>query len=312
MKKILLKTAEKIIDATERLLRQKDHYENVTVCLEDTTIGDSLLSIPYLNGIEKEKLTVICGKNLPMFKYFLPHVKSVQIEPEPYLRNIFYRVKKLKEAFSCANGAKKLIVTSPHRTNRIVKLARAIHAQEKIIYEGQKIVAGNRDFGLNRGFRVIKNPYKHCEARLDTHTERHLSRIFSEGFNREASMKRGDYINFYSRFRKGDGGYLVLVTDAAAPYRRFPQQKWQTFLDAMPRSLEIRVVGRTPMELHHPGLVNLIRKTDLLGAVKTVQNAHAVVGNETGLTHLGYLTGINTVCILGAGHLGGISPLGRV
>ena len=37
-------------------------------------------------------------------------------------------------------------------------------------------------------------------------------------------------------------------------------------------------------------------------------NASLVIGNETGLTHLGYLSGVPTVCILGGGHFGRFLP----
>ncbi|NPA53712.1 MAG: glycosyltransferase family 9 protein, partial [Aquificae bacterium] len=46
----------------------------------------------------------------------------------------------------------------------------------------------------------------------------------------------------------------------------------------------------------------------LLEAINIVQNAKLIIGNETGLTHLGYLSGIPTVCFLGGGHFGRFLP----
>ena len=37
-------------------------------------------------------------------------------------------------------------------------------------------------------------------------------------------------------------------------------------------------------------------------------NASLIIGNETGLTHLGYLSGVPTVCILGGGHFSRFLP----
>lgn len=311
MKKILINLVENSNILLDKIFIHKNHLANITACIEDCTIGDSFLAIPYFDRLKNENIIIFGGKNLDIFRYFLPDIKSVEINAEPFARNPFYRYSKLKEAFGKVSGCKKTVVTSPHRTNRIVKAARILTSNEKYVYYGQKVISNYRDRSLDSGFNVIKNPYLDTKNNIDIHTEKHLRVLFNSAFHRKIELNEQDYINFYRKFREKDfylKDYMVIVTDSAAVYRRFPMEKWQKVLDNIPKNRKIVAVGKTPIKLEHPNLLNMIGKTSLIDSMKLVQNADMVVGNETGLTHLGYMTGIPTVCIISGGQFGGFLP----
>jgi ADP-heptose:LPS heptosyltransferase len=306
--KSFIETSNVIFD---KITIHQNHLANSIACVEDCTIGDSLLSIPYFDKLQDEDITVFCGKNINIFKYFLPQIKTIEINAEPFTRNPQYRHRKLEEAFGEKCGCKKVVVTSPHRTDRIVKAAKMFTANEKYLYYGQKVISKYRNRAIEKGFKIISNPYLNSENRVDAHGDYHLRTIFSSAFHRKIELHKEDFIGFYSKFKDKDfpvKDYTVLITDSAAPYRRYPQEKWQQVLDNLPKNQRIIVLGVTPIHLEHPTLRNLVGKTNLIESIKLVQNASLVIGNETGLTHLGYLSGVPTVCVLGAGLFGGFLP----
>ena len=102
--------------------------------------------------------------------------------------------------------------------------------------------------------------------------------------------------------------YICIITDASTPYRVYPLDKWEIILNNLPKDIKIIQIGLNKFPLKHPNLIDLIGKTTLEEAMSIVMNASLVIGNETGLTHLGYLSGVPTVCILGGGHFGRFLP----
>ncbi|EKE03253.1 MAG: Glycosyl transferase family 9 [uncultured bacterium] len=278
---------------------------NTTICLEDRTIGDSLLKLPYYAQIKDEDILILCGKNADLFQYFLPQIRSANIQIEKFFRSPKYRYKKLNEISPGKTIPKRLLVTIPYRPTRFMKLAKKFPAKEKLVYQGESILAKSIDYSFDKDFNIIPNPRFVTPGVFDVHFSRHIKTIFESAFNREFNITKDDYLNFYKNSIKRDvdiADYIVLMADSARYFRKYPDHNWQTILNNLPKDTKIIVLGTNEVGLDHPKLINLTNKTTMIEAIKLIQNAKLVIGNETGFTHLAYLSGIPTVCVLSGGH----------
>ena len=122
------------------------------------------------------------------------------------------------------------------------------------------------------------------------------------------------YKKAYDRFKryiinnKLSSNYICIITDASQRYKIYPQEKWQKLLNMLPKDWKVVQLGIRKMPLFHPNLIDLTGKITLKEAMQIVTNAKLVIGNDTGLIHLAYLSGVPTVCILGGGHFGRLLP----
>lgn len=107
-------------------------------------------------------------------------------------------------------------------------------------------------------------------------------------------------------------GYVCYVSDTAEPRRQYPTEKLMPLLLRWARIQRLKLVvtgkeynGNLPSDAQ---LVNLTGKTSLADLWQIIFHAHAVVGNETGSTHLAWILHKPTVMICGGGHFGLFRP----
>jgi len=278
---------------------------NTTVCLEDRTIGDSLLKLPYYSQLTDEDILILCGKNAEIFKHFLPKIKSVDIQVESFFRSPKYRYTKLNEISPNRTIPKRLLVTIPYRPTRFMKLAQRLPINEKLAYQGESLLSNSIDYSFDKNNQYIHNDNFRIAGKFDTHFSQHIKTLFEYAFDKELEVTKDDYLNFFSSSIVKNSSlkdYIVIMADSARYFRKYPDLNWQIILNNLPKDLKIIVLGTSEVNLQHPNLINMINKTTLLEAIRLIQNAKLVIGNETGLTHLAYLSGIPTICILSGGH----------
>ena len=107
---------------------------------------------------------------------------------------------------------------------------------------------------------------------------------------------------------KDYGSYIVLLTDASHSYRMYPREKWQKIVNSIQKEKAIIQLGLQKFPLEHPNILDMSGETSLTEAMSLVINATLVIGNESGLIHLSYLSGVPTVVLLGGGHFGRFLP----
>jgi ADP-heptose:LPS heptosyltransferase len=103
--------------------------------------------------------------------------------------------------------------------------------------------------------------------------------------------------------------YIVYLPEAGNMRRCCPQKKLLPVLTDIADNLTVVVLGNREFEFENEKIVNLTGKTSLKEAISIVSNASAVIGNETGLSHIAYLAGVPTAIVLGGGHWGRFLPI---
>ncbi len=113
--------------------------------------------------------------------------------------------------------------------------------------------------------------------------------------------------------------YLIFLPGAAAPYRK-PQptlirhlleQAWETLrlpLVLLGTPYESSYAQATTTSLPSRAISDLIGRTSLVETVSAIMHAEAVIGPETGLTHIAATWGKPTLVLMGGGHWGRFFP----
>ena len=292
------------------------------VFVDLSLIGDVLVSLPYYEKFFREipdndiqLVSLLITTNI--FKKLIPNV--VSINPFKFKYNPYYRINILKKIGRCEYCA----ITHPNRTKNMEYLCLKINSRYKIAYKGEYIYEIERkNPPLNLFSHIINNPY--CNKKI-VHISKHF-KVFFEDLNyilfnkyKNFSISKNDYYTTFKKFNENlytldlkekynCDKYIVILTDASTPYRKYPSKDWQIILNNLPKDIKIIQIGLNKFPLKHPNLIDLTGKTTLDETMLIVMNSSLVIGNETGLTHLGYLSGVPTVCILGGGHFGRFLP----
>jgi len=290
------------------------------ICFIDTAlIGDILVTLPYYNILFeklrklKKKFIVISNPSTYIFfKVLGADVFTVDVNK--FIQNPFYKVKSILK-LGKFNSA---FISHPNRLGTMEILLDNIYAKKKYLYEGEKIYENHYNPLYNIKYKVLKKCFK--EEGI-SHISKHLSCLFKQilklfdldrGLN--FNIKPQDYKNLFQKVFSFhtkniiDGNYIVILPDSSTNFRIYPKENWQKVLNELPGNIKIIQLGLKKFPLEHPNLIDLTGKTSLEEAISIVINAKLVIGNETGLTHLAYLSGIPTVCILGGGHFSRFLP----
>ncbi len=94
----------------------------------------------------------------------------------------------------------------------------------------------------------------------------------------------------------GLGETVLLVTETDGPTKTWPPEKWAALAADLRSRFEVRQVTRTPTDVAAPGFAALPLPT-LGAAVDALSSCRAVIGIDTGLTHIGVQQGTPTVTI---------------
>ena len=309
-KTVLLNVNDLICKTYIKLLCDKQDINPEFVFIESAQIGDFIIKLPFylelINKYSQKKKTILTTSKilLPLIRLLLPSFSFRLIDIRNFIYNPIYRYKFLSSFPKC----EKVVVSSPFRPAYHIFLARWLCAQEKYIYSGEKIHLEDTTYKFDSYFTVIKNPFILEKRNIDAHIYRHISTFLSQVFSIEVNNTREAFSNILKKFKKRCSNYIVILTDASHSYRLYNPDNWQIILNNLPKNLKIIQLGLNKFPLQHPNLIDLTGKTSLEEAMVIIINASLVIGVETGLTHLAYLSGVPTVCILGGGHFGRFLP----
>ncbi len=102
--------------------------------------------------------------------------------------------------------------------------------------------------------------------------------------------------------------YVVLVPSAAYELKRWPISHWQKLIELNPHKTFVVLAGRSDSFTAHldsfKNVINLTGKTTLLQSAAVIQNARAVVSNDTGLLHIAEQLGKSTIALMGPAPFG--------
>lgn len=108
--------------------------------------------------------------------------------------------------------------------------------------------------------------------------------------------------------------YIHYLAEAGAVKRVFPPERLLPIVLDLAESMGMKVVltGLKRQEIEDARCLNLTGRTTLPEVLSIVAKASAVVGNESGLTHLAWVLGKKTALFYGGGHWGRFRPQGDV
>ena len=108
------------------------------------------------------------------------------------------------------------------------------------------------------------------------------------------------------------GAYVHYISDTAGKKRQYPVEKLLPGLVEYAKKHQVKIVvtarNTNPNIIADKHIINLTGKTSLIQVCQIIFHARAVVGNETGATHLAWLLHKPTVMIYGGGHFGLFRP----
>ena len=106
--------------------------------------------------------------------------------------------------------------------------------------------------------------------------------------------------------------YIHFISDTADPIRQYNAEKILPVLEeyARARNLKVVVTARQPNKkiTNTAHVLNLTGQTTLWELLQLIFHAQAVIGGETGATHLAWIVGKPTVMLCGGGHFGLFRP----
>lgn len=104
--------------------------------------------------------------------------------------------------------------------------------------------------------------------------------------------------------------YVHYLAEAGAVKRVFPPQRLIPILleIARERGLKVVLTGLKRQNIADENCIDLTGRTTLPEVLAIVNNAAAVIGNESGLTHMGWVLGKKTALFYGGGHWGRFRP----
>ena len=287
-------------------------------------LGDFFIFLPFfLEYLERYKkhLFIVNSFHEEIVKCFTKNY--LLIEKEKFTKNLFYKTKIFKNLANYLSQKGINFIT--YRGYLIAdELIANLNSKEKIYYKGdfealanleifQKLFEWYDSFYNKKILSNVKNLNK-IQKSVFLHSSEYEKDYFYQLTLQEIQNLRIFYEKAYDRFKryiinnKLSSNYICIITDASQRYKIYPQEKWQKLLNMLPKDWKVVQLGIRKMPLFHPNLIDLTGKTTLKEAMQIVTNAKLVIGNDTGLMHFAYLSGVPTVCILGGGHFGRLLP----
>ncbi len=312
LKKIYISIWVKPFDTFFSFLIKNSNVRN-NVFIRMDLLGDNFVFFPFLlkyNELYPNSLWIVNELTSPL--YFCMGLKHLPVDRRKFVFSPLYRFSLLKNLLSsCFDLA---VNFSPHRSQwQADEILRLLRANEKVCYGNDSIA--QRIFDNKICDKVITYDYGNTETYPYIHIFDHEKNFFQKltgvslnidivPWYKKALRNLKERLNYSFSF----GKYIVIIPDASLPIRRFPIKRWQSILAKLSSKLKIIQLGINKFYLTHPNLIDLSGKTSLRESMAIVMNSSLVIGNETGLTHLAYLSGVPTVCILGGGHFGRFLP----
>lgn len=306
---ILTRKFTKLFFKWNLFLPQND--ESITL-IDCSLIGDILLNLPYihqyLEHYTQKKISLLClDKTYPLLVALLqnkyPHLRIIPHNLEQLNRNIFYAFSLI---FKIGRQS-KVIIIHPYINDNMYHLAQCIPSRIKIAYESEVTFPqpNSQVFDIH-----IHNPYTEAMIPLQLHFSTIAAYLL--GTNYMPSLQT--YQKYLHVLKDSQNtllfnSYIVIVTDSSEAYRSYPQHLWEELIQTTSlKSKTIILLGLKRLDFIAENVINLTAKTSLVEACQIILSADLVIGNETGLIHLSYLSGVSTLCLLGGGHYGRCLP----
>ena len=102
--------------------------------------------------------------------------------------------------------------------------------------------------------------------------------------------------------------FVVIVPSAAYELKRWPVEHWHTFIQNNPDKKIVLLAGPTDVFTEqfntYSNVVNFTGKTSLLESAALINNAQAVITNDTGMLHFAEQLGKKTIALMGPAPFG--------
>ena len=313
VKKLYFSLVIKLINVSSSIFTKISERKDVAFIRMDI-FADNFIFIPFLlkyKSLYPDALWIVNSSVAPL--YSLLNLNYIKVNQRKFRTIPTYRFKVLRKVLSISFELAINLV--PHRAqiegDEILKLLRA---ERKICYGNDFIKwlqFNNRicnelityDYSMEEKSKPYVHIFEHEKNFFEKLTGKDINENVKQLY-RVAFEEIKNTIVCKPPFSK----YIVVLPDASSQFRKFPLKNWQKLLNLLPKNLKLVQLGLNKFPLKHPNFIDLTGKTSLEEAMSIVMNASLVIGNETGLTHLAYLSGVPTVCILGGGHFGRFLP----
>lgn len=275
-----------------------------TLFLERGGIGDLLFRIPYYDRFLDGTSAVLCsGRDKEVLDCFLPDRKIISFHADWFLIDPLYRRRILNRA---GESFGKVVLCTPYYHEKMLRVSKKIQAKEKYIFWEQ---GKGADVALPPEYVVNECPEK------SHYSETVRSLFYQSGDGVPDGWKFYDFFrgfrrSFLEKQRKklSEDPILAIQPDAGIIGRRWPVERWGVFFKRISYRLCVSIVGGLDISREERIRQRTGLNNGIANAVQATLESSIFIGNETGFTHLAYLSGIPTVMILGGGDFERFAP----
>jgi len=280
----------------------------------ESQLGDLLMHTGIINAIRhKYIVTLAVQKELVPIAKLMGADQIISFDIKKIRQSIEYRSTFFdtlrKESYSIAASAifsaplASIIAASSMAKKRYAYLwyeDSAIQKKiSKIIENAKKIQDINEDGTHVNVLEIIASYFSQITG-IETDYKRHIPNI---------EMDLPDYPGLKK------GKYLLYITDTSAERKTYPAIKLIPELKkfSLRHGLELvlTAVKTNTYAENEKGIINLTGKTNLEDMIRIVNNAAIAIGNDTGMTHLAWMTGRPVLAIYGGGFHGRFNPYNK-
>jgi ADP-heptose:LPS heptosyltransferase len=281
---------------------------SAVLLIRDDGIGDLAYNTHYTSSLLTKAgytvYAVVKEAFLDVGKLFLPEDRLIPIDTKKYRKNLAYRFHFLsslrKIGFAVAMGS---VIASSLNCD----LLRYCGAKEKWGYRHSNSIRNAFNY---RGIKTVKAIEVFAEGKYMP-TLAHEAALVSTAFPAVGTL---GFIppKITCKPQKPEDlpeKYILCLPEAGNMRRCCPLDTLIPVLTDIFRDIPIVVLGSREWKYENGGIINFTGKTTLQQALSIVLNAASVIGNESGLAHIAWLSGISTALFLGGGHWGRFLPL---
>jgi ADP-heptose:LPS heptosyltransferase len=289
------------------LVLPKPAEGSAVLLIRDDGIGDLAYNTHYTSDLlTKAGYTVYAVVKEAFFdvgKLFLTEDRLIPIDAQKYRKSLTYRFQFLsslrKIGFAAALGS---VIASSLNCD----LLRYCGAKEKWGYLRSNSI---RNIVNYRGIKTAGGIAVFAEGKYMP-TLAHEAALVSAAFPDIGIMGLNPPKITYKPPKPPElpEKYILYLPEAGNMRRCCPPDTLISVLTNMFGDLPLVVLGSREWK-YESGVINLTGRTSLQQALSIVLNAASVIGNESGLAHIAWLSGIPTALFLGGGHWGRFLPL---
>lgn len=261
--------------------------------VRDDALGDLLLFSGVLNDYltrcagEGREVNLLVDKSYQeIAELYLPGRNILVLDKRRYFSDLKYRLDFIRNL----------------RTEYYDLVIGSIHASS-VCRDVMKYSCGGRKISRNFADNNMKGHILNDE--LDFY-----SRVLGEKAAREQIMPFIPKDKLLTAKRKD---YFVLLGESGDQRRNYSREKLLNIAERIGQryDLECILLGVEAGTENKAGFVDLRGRTSIRQALELISSAKLVIGNETGLTHAGWIMQVPTVMIYGGGHFGRFLPLNK-